>query len=352
MNVRDFQLSGDTEWDLPDWNYPLAQGIMPLCVISNERLIPKGTAFLISKLGVVATAAHVISEALRDDPVAYHALKNGHCGKEYPVRHIQLAVLHHRKINGVSTQINVWPLENVQIAHPTDLAFGFLKFQQSFPFMSFTLSPAAPRIGETVFSLGYCDSKFPVNGIPLREIKDGTFDWSGEFSHRFHVAEGRVNALFLQRFARGYAEMPCFLMDANMQHGQSGGPVFNASGNICGINLAGAEKFTNGQNSLASLIYPALTIKLKFTLQLAKSFIFNVRNQLFNLISNGGIATDGSERLTNISVENNDFRIDPLIHRDDEEYVFDDFHGYENSQPADPIAKGTQLLKSNNKSSC
>lgn len=336
INVRDFQLPGEEEWDLPAWNYPLAQGIMPLCVIANEHLIPIGSAVLVSKLGVIATAAHVISEALRNDPAAHRAVINGHCNKEHQVKHVQLAVLHHRRINSITTQVNVWPIENVQIAHPTDLAFGFLKFQRSFPYMSFTLSPAAPRIGETVFSLGYCDSKFPHDGIPLQEIKDSTFDWNGEFSHRFHVSEGKVKALFLRRFAQGYADGPCFLMDSNVRHGQSGGPVFNSTGNICGINLGGASILTNEQNSLASLIYPALTINLKFTLQLAKEFTFNVRNPLLNLVSNGGIKTDGSERLANISAEDNDFRIDPLIHRDDAKNTFTDLHGYKSSQPADP----------------
>lgn len=341
INVRDFQLPGEREWDLPAWNYPLAQGIMPLCSIVNQHLIPIGTAFLISKLGVVATAAHVISEALRADRAAHQAVINGPSSKEHAVKHVQLAVLHHRRIDGASTQVNVWPLENVQIAHPTDLAFGFLKFQRSFPYMSFTLSPAAPRIGKTVFSLGYCDTKFPDRGIPLREIKDGTFDWDGAFFHRFHVAEGKVKAIFLHRFSRGYSDGPCFLMDSNVQHGQSGGPVFNSSGNICGINLGGASILTNRQHSLASLIYPALAIKLKFTLQLAKACTFNAYQPLFNLISNDGITTDGSERLSKISVEDDEFRIDPLIHRDDANYTFHDLHGYQNSQPAAPVADGT-----------
>jgi V8-like Glu-specific endopeptidase len=336
LNVLDFQLPGEEEWDLPVWNYPLAQGIMPLCLIANQHLIPLGTAVLVSKLGVIATAAHVILEALRDDPVARKAMLEGRCGKEHQVNHVQLAVLHHRKISDITTQVNIWPIENVQIPHPTDLAFGFLKFQQSFPYMSFTLSPAAPRIGETVFSIGYCDCKFPDTGISLEEIEDGTFDWHKKYSHRFHVVEGKVRALFLHRFAQGYADGPCFLMDANVRHGQSGGPVFNSSGNICGVNLGSASILTAENNSLASLIYPALTIKLKFTMQLAKEFTFHIHSPLLNLISSGGIKTDGSERLANIAVEENDFRIDPLVHRDDAKHTFTDLHGYKNSQPAVP----------------
>jgi len=340
LNVRDFQPSGQSVWDLPTWNYPLAQGVMPLCAIVGQRLIPVGTAFLISKLGVIATAAHVIQEAFREDRAIQEVFNKGASNKEHTVRNIQLAVLHHRKVNETNTQVNVWPLENVQIAHPTDVAFGFLKFQQSFPYLSFTLSPAVPRIGETVFCVGYCDSKFPDGGIPLQEIADGSFDWQGAFFHRFHVAEGIVRASFIKRFSHGYADGPCFLTDCQIQHGQSGGPVFNSAGNICGINLGGASTFIpNGPNSLASLIYPALATKIKFSLQPNDMFSFTVHQPLINLIENGGILTDGSERLSNISVQGDESLVSPLIHKDDKEFTFNDFQGYQDSHPAIPIIK-------------
>jgi len=340
MNIRDYQQPDQNEWDLPPWNYPLAQGLMPLCAIVNHRLIPVGTAFLISKLGIIATAAHVIHEAVREDPTIHQAIIEGTSGKEHSLRHVKLAVLHHRMIDGGITQVNVWPLENVQIALPTDVAFGFLKFQQSFPYMSFTLSPAAPRIGETVFCIGYCNNRFPDRGIPLREIKDGTFDWNGAYSHRLHVAEGKVRAIFVQRFSRGYADGPCLLIDSYLKHGQSGGPVLNSAGNICGINLGDASIFTTGQSTLASLIYPALAINLKLTLQIARKFTFNAYQPLINLIKSGGITTDGSESMARISVEDDQFRIDPLIHRDDANHTFNDLHGYQSSQPAIPNPEG------------
>ncbi|MCP4335994.1 MAG: trypsin-like peptidase domain-containing protein [Gammaproteobacteria bacterium] len=342
INVLDYKKSGQSAWDLPTWSYPLAQGVMPLCAIVNEHLIPVGTAFLISKHGIVATAAHVIQEALRENPTVHQAIIKGSSRKEHSVKHVQLAVLHHRKIDKEITQVSAWPLENVQIAHPTDVAFGFLKFQQSFPYMSFLLSPATPRIGETVFSIGYCDSKFPDGGIPLREIKDGTFDWHQAFSHRFHVAEGKVEAIFVKRFSRGYAEGPCFLTDSYVEYGQSGGPVFNSAGNICGINLGGASMFTNNQNSLASLIYPALAIELKLTVKLGGALTFNAYQPLINFISNGGITTDGSEELSRISVEGDEFLVCPLIHKDDAKYTFNDLHGYLNTQPADPLKESDE----------
>lgn len=336
MNLRAYQKAGQTAWDLPTWNYSLAQGVMPLCSIVNQRLIPVGTAFLISKLGIVATAAHVIHEAVRADREAHQAIIKSSGAKEHSLRHVQLAVLHHRKISETRTEFNIWPLENVQLARPTDIAFGFLKFQQSFPYLSFTLSPAAPRIGETVFCIGYCDSRFPDQGIPLLEIQDGSFDWQSAYSHRFHVVEGKIQAIFVQRFAKGYADGPCFLMDSCLKHGQSGGPVFNSAGNICGINLGGASELTTVDSSLASLIYPALAIKVNLTCQIARGFSLNVRQPLINLMINGGIKTDGSERGSIFFLEDDEFRVDPSIDRDDAEHIYNDFHGYQDFQPAIP----------------
>jgi hypothetical protein len=247
--------------------------------------------------------------------------------------------LHHRQIDKTRTQVSAWPLKNIQLPLPTDVAFGFLTPHRLFPYLSFTLSPAAPRLNDTVFCVGYSDSQFPEGGIPLQQIKDGSFDWQGKFSHSFHVTEGKVKALFIHHFSRGYADGPCFLIDCELEHGQSGGPVFNSAGNICGINLGGASILTGEPSSLASLIYPTLAIKIKLTLELGEAFGFTSYQPLINLIHNGVINTDGSEHLARFYLDGEEYRIDPLIHRDDAYKTFQDFHGYRNSTPATPEAK-------------
>jgi hypothetical protein len=337
INVRDYQKTGERSWDLPTWNYPLAQGIMPLCAIVNEHLIPVGSAFLISKLGIIATAAHVVQEALREDDVAHEAIISNAKNKEYSVKNVQLAVLHHRQISDQNIEVNVWPIENIQIAKPTDVAFGFLKYQQKFPYLSFTLSPAAPRIGEKVLCLGFFDSKFPDGGIPLKNINDGTFDWNNAFSHRFHVTEGNVEALFVNHFCKVYADGPCFLLDCELEHGQSGGPIFNSEGNVCGINLGGASILLGKESSLASMIYPALAVKIKFSFDMADALHFTATQPLINLINNG-ITTDGSEKLARLTEVDCEVRVDPLIHHEDANSTFKNFHGYQDSNPAIPKA--------------
>jgi hypothetical protein len=287
-----------------------------------------GSSFLVSPYGIIATAAHVVQQSLDDDQMARRAFLSGNCDKEQIVKYSQLAVLHHIKISNQSTQVNVLPIENIHIAYPTDLAFGFIKFQESFPTMSFTLSPSAPRIGENIISIGYCDTKFPESGIPIDAIKDGTFRWDRDFSHRFHAVEGKVNALFLTNFAKSYGDGPCFLTDSDIKHGQSGGPVFNSSGNVCGVNLGGSSTMTNSQSSIASLIYPILPIRLKLSFSPTKSFKVNAYHDFISLIERGIINTDGSERLAKIIHENEKIRIDAMIHIEDAGFSFENFKEY------------------------
>jgi len=81
---------------------------MPLCAVVDECLIPIGTSFLISKIGVVATAVHVIREALREDPTAQKAFKSDPNKKEHLIKYVQLSVLHHRQIDKTRTQVSAW----------------------------------------------------------------------------------------------------------------------------------------------------------------------------------------------------------------------------------------------------
>ncbi|MBI2487916.1 MAG: hypothetical protein HYW01_13440 [Deltaproteobacteria bacterium] len=115
---------------------------------------------------------------------------------------------------------------------------------------------------------------------------------------------------------------------------------FNSAGNICGINLGGASLLVPEPASLASLIYPTLPIKIKFPLQFGQAFSLTFYQPLINLVINGGITTDGSERLLEIALEGDEYRVDPLIHKDDASKTFQDFHGYQNLTPAMPQTEG------------
>ncbi len=336
VNFQEFKVAEQNSWVLPAWGYPMSACIMPVFSLYKGKLTPVGTSFLISKFGLIATAAHVIQEALREATKVHQAIVNGSCEKELSVENVELFVLHQSILEDGKFRATIWPIVNVQIAYPTDVAFGCLKSPFSFPTMTFPLRPAAPRIGDTVFSMGYCESQYPDGGIPFQEVLAGKFDWHRDYSHRFMVMEGKTKALFIEKFATGYADGPCFMTDSDIKPGQSGGPVFNSEGSICGVNLGGSSLFIE-HTSLASLIYPALAANLKFSTSIPSGFSFNLSQPLINFISEGCIITDGSEKLARISKIGAAFLVDPQIHSDDASSVFRNFHDYQNFQPAKPI---------------
>lgn len=333
VNFQDFKKAGQTSWDLPAWGYSMSACIMPVFALFENKLVPVGTSFLISRFGIIATAAHVIRDALRNASATHQAIVNGSCEKELSVENIKLFVLHQSMLEDGKFQATLWPIVNVQIAYPTDVAFGCLKNPFSFPTMTFLLRPAAPRIGDTVFSIGYCEASFPEGGIPFQKVIAGEFDWHRDYSQRFMVVEGKTKALFIEKFADGYADGPCFMTDSDTKHGQSGGPVFNSDGNICGVNLGGSSLFIE-QTSLASSLYPALAVNLKFSAGISPAISFNLSQPLINFITAGCIETDGTEKLAKISKVENGFRVDPQIHSDDADSIFKNFHDYQNSRPA------------------
>ncbi|WP_338693198.1 hypothetical protein V5279_43340 [Bradyrhizobium sp. 26S5] len=221
-------------------------------------------------------------------------------------------------------------MENVQGAPPTDVVIGYPQFQTEAPSMVNRLSFDLPIIGEKVWSVGYCEFKYPEHGIPLAAVRSGAFDWEHDYSHKLVVVEGFVQRIFTQRFANGFVEGPCFTIDAEIAHAQSGGPVLTSDGVIRGINSAGATTFLNQPGSIISLFYPLLFMQLRFGAQMGIVRL-NATRPLIDLIGQGTIPTDGSE--TRVAVGHDAttgrFYVNPRVEKSVATYVHDDFAGYQ-----------------------
>jgi hypothetical protein len=74
-------------------------------------------------------------------------------------------------------------------------------------------------VWSNVRSVGY--TNFPVDGILLSDIENGTFVTSGNYSHQLTIHEGKITSLFSVRAARGFGDGPCFATDFNIDHGQA-----------------------------------------------------------------------------------------------------------------------------------
>jgi hypothetical protein len=328
IDLESYRPKGATSWDLPPWGHPLSQGIMPLCASVADYLIPIGTAFVVSRrIALVVSAEHSIREALKYHVHGEQLRRRPQLPENITLDDMGLSVLHHRVIPNGCVEITVWPLEFVNGGQPTDVVFGSLQFQTTLPWLTIPLSFDVPRIGSQVRSIGYCGFHYPEGGIPLTSVQDGTFDWHSQYSHRLHVVEGQVQRIFLQRFASAYIEGPCFTIDAEIEHGQSGGPVLNTDGYVCGVNSAVVNK-----SSIISLLYPLLTINVSSGVSIGPARI-NVAQPLLELVCRGVVATDGSEEHVSVTTDEDDvLRIGPRIHNDDVIFTHDDINGYENGK--------------------
>jgi hypothetical protein len=330
------------QWELPPWGHPISQGVLPIFITFEDRLFPVGTAFTIGRgVTFVVSAAHNIREAWKHEERLDHLLAAREIPSSIELQHVGFSVLHHRPNGRGGIDISIWPLENVIGAPPTDVVFGFPEFQTKFPTLVNRLSFDLPVIGEKVWSVGYADIE-PRDGIPIADIRNGTFDWQHDYSHKLIVVEGFVQRIFTQRFSVGFLDGPCFTFDAEISHAQSGGPVLSTDGVVRGINSAGGMLYFNRPVSIASLLYPLLSIQLRFGVTMGPVRMNAVRS-LVDLVGQGMIPTDGSEERVCIGEQQPDgsFAVHPHASKAMGSYVHDDFSSYQlgrkATQQVDPV---------------
>lgn len=347
INLFEGRTGGETSWEYPPWGHPLGYGIYPVLISVDNHLLPVGTAFCISRIGLVASAAHNALAALQYHPRGEKILQRAELPPNVDLGSIGLSVLH----NWVSAQdtlsVNIWPLEGVQGAQPTDLIFGFPKFQQDFPYLPLRISLALPRIGSKVICVGYCETDLTEGSLSVEALKSGAIsDWPSHYRHKFQAVEGTVRHIYTQEFLPGYLRGACFEIDTEVKSGMSGGPVFNEHGNVCGVVSATASQFFGRPSSLATLFYPALMTGVKFGFQMGPVRM-NATHPLIALIEHGGVETDGTENMVTFLPEGDGWRIGPLIHQDDAPFVFDNFYGLQEGRQAKLEDRGVLRLKRN-----
>jgi hypothetical protein len=325
---------GAASWEYPSWGHRLGLGIYPLLISVDSHFLPVGTAFCVSRIGLVASAAHNALAALHYHPRGEKILQKDELPHNIDLGAVGLSVLH----NWVSAQdtlsVNIWPLEGVQGAQPTDLIFGFPRLQQEFPYFDLGISLAIPRIGSKVICVGYCETDLTGGALSAESLKGGAIrDWPNHYRHKFLAVEGTVRHIFIQEFLPGYLRGACFEIDAEVKPGMSGGPVFNEDGFVCGVISATASQFFGRPSTLVTLFYPAMMTGIKFGAQMGPVRI-DATHPLIALINHGSIRTDGTENMVTFIPEGDGWRIGPLIHQDDSQFVFDNFYGLQEGRQA------------------
>ena len=108
-----------------------------------------------------------------------------------------------------------------------------------------------PTVGERIEAFGYPRTK-------VRQVLDGEF----KVQLSPLTVGGIVREMHPKGRDRSMLPFPCFRTDARMDAGMSGGPVFNASGRICGVVTSSFDYDPAVPTvSYASMFFPALGIR-------------------------------------------------------------------------------------------
>lgn len=338
LNFRDHRPDSTAfAWDLPQWGHPASMMVMPLFVSVAERLIPVGSAFAAGRgLGFTMSAFHNIMEAVTREPRFDRQRTRGALPTSMTLSDVGLSVLHQTLNDEGILTFNFLPLANVEGAPPTDVVIGHARLPEGTPSLSLPLSFAFPTSGEIVWSVGYAGFVYPDGGIPIRDVREGKFDWRNDYSHRFCVVEAEVEASFTCCFTRGFVDGPSFAINRNIEHGMSGGPVISESGHLIGLNSAGAENFFGRPMAVASMLHPLLLTPVTFGASLGP-VTMKARRPFFELIGQGIIGTDGSEQNIGFSDQGGDQWAIHATAPIDTIGLFDDFAGYQSNAPATTV---------------
>ena len=307
----------------------IERGIFPLVATKDERIYPVGTAFCVSKFGLLLTAEHNLREAFfhHDDGDYLRSLDRLPDGFE--VQGLGLAVIR-KQVRESSGQMSLWPIQYTAGGHPTDVLFAFPQFQKELPLQLVRLSFDIPRVGSTVLCMGYSDMQ--PNGMHLREFQRNP----QRYSHQFHCIKGVVKAIFIDGFATRFIEGACAVVECEVPHGVSGGPVFNEAGHVWGIVSAGASTFFGHKATIVSLLYPMLFTAIKVGAKIG-TFEITGQHPLVSYIASGHVHTDGSEEGLTIHKIGDGKAVGPRIHREDAKHVFVNFDAFLAQQPAEPF---------------
>jgi hypothetical protein len=328
IDIESFRKDGESRWLLPPWSHPLSQGVLPLFIIFNEKAYPIGTAFTVGRgVTFAVTAAHNIREAWKREPRLTKLLVADTLPASISLKEAGISLLYQQPgASSAEIRFAFWPFETIEGMPPSDLVIGFPQFQTQFSTLVNKISFDLPRIGQTVWSIGY--AKMTPQEILIDDIRTGRFNLLQDYTHQFTVVEGKVDRLFTQRFAAGYVEGPCFTFDAEIDHGQSGGPVMTPAGVIIGINSAAATMFLDRPTSIGCPLYPMFARNLRFGAQIGPVRM-NATRPLFDLIATREIVTDGSEESVALRPDGaGSFAVCPRVPIADAQFIHDDFAGY------------------------
>jgi hypothetical protein len=204
-------------------------GIAPIYKVSfdgNAELI--GTGFWITEKGHLITAWHVIADNIGDDGMdrgPIYAVQT-HADRKLVVRVLRKSCRH--KLYDLALSETVGP-------------DGY----DSDPTWTFSMTTIEPKVGDFVSTYSFLAHDQKFDGEKYEGISTDWFEGifgipelklTYELRFATRINHGQVLEVYPEGRDRVILPFPCFRSDIPIYGANSGGPVFNAAGQVCGVN--------------------------------------------------------------------------------------------------------------------
>ena len=150
----------------------------------------------------------------------------------------------------------LWTIDRIWGSAHTDVAFLRLVPQTeraaAYEWRGIRLNLFPPAVGERVVAFGYHSSATTMVG----STSDATLEWRDSPT----TSVGEVLEIHEKRRDAVLLPFPCFRTNARFDGGMSGGPVFDAAGQLCGLICSTIAAAEGGEehSSYVSTLWPAM----------------------------------------------------------------------------------------------
>lgn len=242
----------------------------------DDRWHPSGTAVSIASR-LLITAKHVVADYC--DHLEGPLTLRGNLKVSFRI----LA----RQMLGEGAEMALWNVRRMWLSPNTDIAFLLVDpaSESAKRYSRWRVPPlqlVPPAVGDRVVAFGYHtpEIQMTINGPAI------TVAWNDHPS----TSIGEVTETYAVKRDSQVLNFPCFQTNSRFEGGMSGGPVFNDSGEVCGLVCSSLlQPRADSHVSFAVCPWPAMATFIHFTLDgrvaehpvrvldLAKAGVLNVR---------------------------------------------------------------------------